>query len=390
MSRLRVGIVGASGYSGAVAARLVASHPSLDLAFVTSDKLAGTPARKHLGAPVNRDIAFVPNASALEASQGADVVLLATPAEASADLTPKLLAAHDKLAIIDLSGAFRLGSATDYRDHYGFSHPCPELLHAAFYGLPELFGPPPRGARLISNPGCYPTATLLAIAPLVREGLVEPHGIVIDAKSGVSGAGVQAKQEYSFVEIDEDVRAYKLLAHQHTPEIARHLDRANRLRSPGISSEPLDLSRTPSILASADPPTLVSDVPTLASSEDRSAPPRITFTPHLVPVKRGLLSTCYARPRAGTTAARVHECLADLYTSSAFVDVVAPAEVTMKSVVGTNRARVGATANEDVVVAIGVIDNLLKGAAGQALQNLNLLFGLGETAGLEALHPVSP
>lgn len=341
--------MGASGYSGAVAARLVAGHPSLDLAFVTSDKLAGTPARKHLGSAANRDLLFSANTSALTASRDADVVLLATPAEVSADLAPKLLAANDALAIIDLSGAFRLAAASDYPTHYGFSHPSPDLLASAWYGLPELFGPPPRGARLVSNPGCYPTATLLAIAPLLREGLVEPHGILIDAKSGVSGAGVQAKQEYSFVEIDEDVRAYKLLAHQHTPEIARHLARA-------------------------------------AGAER----PRLTFTPHLVPLKRGLLSTCYLRPRPGATAARVHTCLADVYASSAFVDVVSPGEVTMKSVAGTNRARVGATADDDVVIAIGVIDNLVKGAAGQALQNLNLLFGLPETEGLDALHPVSP
>lgn len=349
MSTLRVGIVGASGYSGAVAARLVASHPSLSLAFVTSDKLAGTPARKHLGARAPEGLAFARNEEAVALASSCDVALLATPAEVAADLSPKLLAASDRLRVVDLSGAFRLGDAAAYPKHYNFTHPSAELLASAWYGLPELFGAPPPETRLVSNPGCYPTATLLAIAPLVRAGLVASDGIIVDAKSGVSGAGVQAKQEYSFVEIDEDLRAYKILSHQHTPEIARHLGRAANI-----------------------------------------ATPRLTFTPHLVPLRRGLLATCYARPTSGTKASHVQQCLADTYGSSAFVDAVAPGEVTMKSVAGTNRARVGATADEDVVVAIGAIDNLLKGAAGQALQNVNLLFGLGEATGLDQLQPFSP
>lgn len=348
MEGLRVGIVGASGYSGAVAARLVAGHPAFSLAFVTSDKLAGKSAERRLGAGLPGGLTFSPNASALELARACDVVLLATPAEVSAELAREILA-HSAAKVVDLSGAFRLAGADDYPAHYGFAHPSPELLATAWYGLPELFGPPPEGARLVSNPGCYPTATLLALAPLVREGLVEPDGVIVDAKSGVSGAGVQAKEEYSFVEIDEDLRAYKLLSHQHTPEIQRHLGRA-------------------------------------AST----SAPRLTFTPHLVPVRRGLLATCYARPRPGVTAARVHQCLADVYTRSAFVDVVAPGEVTMKGVAGTNRARVGAAANADVVVAIGSIDNLVKGAAGQALQNANLLFGLPESLGLDRLHPLHP
>jgi N-acetyl-gamma-glutamyl-phosphate reductase len=344
----RIGIVGASGYSGAVAARLVAGHPGFSLAFVTSDKFAGQDARRRLGASVPPGLPFSPNASALALARACDAVLLATPAEVSAELAAELLA-HTAARVVDLSGAFRLASAEDYAKHYGAPHASPDLLASAWYGLPELFGPPPEGTRLVSNPGCYPTATLLALAPLVREGLVDPAGIVVDAKSGVSGAGAQAKEEYSFVEIDEDLRAYKILAHQHTPEIERHLGRAAAL----------------------------SDL-------------RLTFTPHLVPLRRGLLATCYGRPRPGATAARVHQCLADVYTRSAFVDVVAPGEVTMKSVAGTNRARVGATANADVVIAIGAIDNLLKGAAGQALQNANLLFGLPEALGLDRLHPLAP
>lgn len=348
MSGLRVGVVGASGYSGAVAARLLAHHPRFSLAFVTSDKLAGKPAEKRLGAGLAGGLSFSPNAAAIELARACDAVILATPAEVSAELAPSILS-RSAAKVVDLSGAFRLESGADYVTHYGLSHPSPELLRSAWYGLPELFGPPPEGTRLISNPGCYPTATLLSIAPLLRAGLIEKEGIIVDAKSGVSGAGVQAKEEYSFVEVDDDVRAYKLFSHQHTPEIERHLGRA---------SGAADLS--------------------------------ITFTPHLVPLRRGLSATCYARPRGGVTSADVYQCLADVYTSSAFVDVVAPGEVTMKSVAGTNRARVGAVAGRGTVIAIGAIDNLVKGAAGQALQNLNLLFGMSETLGLDHLEPFHP
>jgi len=350
VSTLRAGIVGASGYSGAVAARLIAAHPSLSLAFVTSDKLAGTPAQKHLGPGAPKGLLFSRNEEALALSSACDVALLATPAEVAAELAPKLLAAHAKLRVVDLSGAFRLANAEAYPAHYGFTHPSPELLATAWYGLPELFGPPPPETRLVSNPGCYPTAALLALAPLIRQRLVSFERIVVDAKSGVSGAGAQAKHEYSFVEIDEDLRAYKILGHQHTPEIERHLGRAAR--------------------------------------DFQGA--RLTFTPHLVPLRRGLLATCYVRPYLGTQTKHLMECLADAYGSSAFVDVVPPGECTMKSVAGTNRARVGAVTNEDIVVIVAVIDNLLKGAAGQALQNINLLFGLGEATGLDHLQPFSP
>jgi N-acetyl-gamma-glutamyl-phosphate reductase len=340
-----VGIVGASGYSGSVAARIVAAHPTLELAFVTSDQLAGMPAADRLG--IRTDLVFSPNAEA--ARLGADVraVLLCTPAEVSATLAPTLAAAG--VLVVDLSGAFRLADAADYAKWYGFEHPSAEWLGRAHYGLPELFGPPPEGTTLVSNPGCYPTATLLALAPLVRAGLVEDRGIVVDAKSGTTGAGRQAKEEHAFAEVNEDLRAYKVLAHQHTPEIARYLGRARG-----------------------------------------GAPLPVTFVPHLLPVSRGLLATVYARPRPGANAARVRECLADAYRGASFVEVVEPGHVTLHAVAGTNRARVAATADDSVVVAIGAIDNLVKGAAGQAIQNVNLALGLPEDAGLAGLARFAP
>jgi N-acetyl-gamma-glutamyl-phosphate reductase len=345
-----VGVVGAPGYSGALAARLLAQHPSFRLAFCTSDAAAGEPVASRLGAP--SDLRFVPNAEAARLALEVDAVLLATPAEVSARLAPAMVEAGK--VVVDLSGAFRLEDPAQYPTWYGFAHPAPALLARAHYGLPELFGVPTRaadGSALVANPGCYPTSALLALAPLLRAGLVEPRGIIIDAKSGVTGAGRQAKEEYSFAEVDDDLRAYRLLAHQHTPEIARHLARTSALASPDVS---------------------------------------LTFTPHLLPVRRGLLSTCYARPRPGTTARAVAECLAEAYRSAPFVTVVPPAQVTLNGVVGTNGARVGAVADGDVVIAVGSIDNLLKGAAGQALQNLNLLFGIDQTCGLSHHLRIAP
>jgi N-acetyl-gamma-glutamyl-phosphate reductase len=340
---VRVGIVGASGYSGAVAARLVEGHPRLFLAFATSDKLAGENIAANLGLPVPGSKQFLSNASALDQADSCDAVLLATAPDVSLRLAPAF--AERGPRVVDLSGAFRL-EASAYPRWYGFEHTAPAWLARAHYGLPELFGPPPEGA-LVANPGCFPTAALLALAPLVREGLVEPHGIVVDAKSGVTGAGRQSGDAYSFVNIEGDFRAYRVLAHQHTPEIARALSRF----VPGA---------------------------------------KLTFTAHLLPVARGLLATCYARPRPGVDAARVAECLRAAYANAAFVRVVAPGEARLSRVVGTNLACVGASADDDMVVAVGAIDNLLKGAAGQAIQNLNLMNGWDETLGLEHLQRVSP
>ena len=343
MGKLRVGVVGASGYSGAIAARLVAIHPNLSLAFGTSDKLVGESLGAHLGVRIDDAVRFVGNGTALEHAASCDAVLLATSAEVSMRLLPAF--AQLGKQVVDLSGAFRL-EASAYPRWYGFEHAAPAWLSRAHYGLPEVAGPPPRGA-VVSNPGCYATAALLALSPLIRERLVEPSGIVVDAKSGVTGAGRQSGEAFSFAEYADDSHAYKVLVHQHAPEIVRALSR------------------------------LVTGV-------------KVTFTPHYLPIKRGLLATCYARPLPGATATRVAECLADAYARAPFVHAMAPDKVTIKRVVGTNACHVGATADDDVVVSIGAIDNLLKGASGQALQNLNLMNGWDETTGLDGLQRVSP
>jgi N-acetyl-gamma-glutamyl-phosphate reductase len=343
MPKLRVGVVGASGYSGSIAARLIAIHPHLSLAFGTSDKLVDESIGAHLGVRVDDALRFVGNGTAVEHADGCDAVLLATSAEVSMRLLPAF--AERGKQVIDLSGAFRLDAGA-YPRWYGFEHAAPAWLERAHYGLPEITGAPPRGA-VVANPGCYPTGALLPLAPLVRERLIEPAGIIIDAKSGVTGAGKQSTEAFSFAEYADDSHAYKLLAHQHTPEITRSLLRL----APGV---------------------------------------KLTFTPHYLPIKRGLLATCYGRPLPGATAARVAECLADAYGRSGFVRAMAPDQVTLKRVVGTNACHVGATANDDVVIAVGAIDNLLKGAAGQAIQNLNLMNGWDETTGLDGLQRFSP
>jgi N-acetyl-gamma-glutamyl-phosphate reductase len=258
-----------------VAARLLLAHPYVELAFCTSDKWAGEEVGLRVGArdPLRRT--FVANGRAIEVSEGCSHVLLATSAEVSLDLAPKLRA-HG-VSVIDLSGAFRLRDVAAYPRWYKFEHHMPEHLAASHYGLPELFGAPPRDG-LVANPGCYATATILALAPLLRAGLIDSSGIIVDAKSGVTGAGRQSKEAYSFSEVADDFRAYRILSHQHTPEIAQAIN---------VKS--------------------------------------LTFTAHLLPVRRGILATCYAKPRG--SAEQMVAALRDAYSRTPFVEVTAPEEV---------------------------------------------------------------
>lgn len=337
--KTRVGIVGASGYSGMVAARILAHHPGFELAFCTSDKWNGDRVGERVGAPLG-ELRFVANHEALAAAEGVEHVLLAASAEVSHELSPKLLARGH--AVIDFSGAFRLRDVASYPRWYGFEHKEHAHLASSHYGIPELFGAPP-AKGLVANPGCYPTSAILALAPLLRANLIEREGLVVDAKSGVTGAGRQAKEAYSFAEVDGDFRAYRILKHQHTPEIAQAL---------GV--------------------------------------PSLTFTAHLLPVRRGILSTCYARPRGKVTAAQLKDALVAAYQRSYFVRVVEPEAVTLAGVVGTNECHLGVAADGDVVIVVSAIDNLVKGAAGQAIQNLNLRLGLDEKLGLDTLQRSSP
>ena len=265
-----------------------------------------------------------------------DAVLLAVSAEQAMTLAPKLAAARARRRSLGRVPP----RARSYPKWYGFEHTAKAELERAWYGLPELFGPPPRGARIVANPGCYATASLLAIAPLLHDELATGR-VIVDGKSGVSGAGRRADEAYSFVELAEEVRAYKVGEHQHTPEIARHAGRyATRV-------------------------------------------PQVVFTPHLVPLRRGLVVTAYLAARAGATTESVRASLERAYASSAFVRVVPVDRVTLHATAGTPYALVGAYVTDETIVTMCAIDNLMKGAASQAIQNLNLWLGLAETAGLE-------
>lgn len=341
MQRTPIGVIGASGYSGIEASRILALHPQVELRLLGSDRWAGDLASRRAGLPGSAGrLRYVAGEQAAQLARECAAVLLATPAEASLELTPPLLEAG--VRVIDLSGAFRLRDAASFAAHYGLLHPRPDLLQQAVYGLPELRQVPP-GTRLVANPGCYPTSAALALAPLVEAGLLAPGRLIVDAASGVTGAGRKATEAFSFAELDGDFKAYKVLRHQHEPEIAQTLGRA------------------------------------------------LTFTAHLLPVKRGILSTCYAQLAEGRAPAELRAAFMHKYADAPFVEVAgSPDEVALRDVVGTNRCRLAVESRDGVVVVVSAIDNLVKGAAGQAVQNLNLVMGWPQTAGLDTLRGVQP
>ncbi|HEX9241572.1 MAG TPA: N-acetyl-gamma-glutamyl-phosphate reductase [Anaeromyxobacter sp.] len=334
-------IVGASGYTGLELTRLATRHPGLRLVALFSDRWSDEAAGARL--PLDGPAAALRYRALAEAERvDAELVFLATPAEVSADLAPRLLARGAR--VVDLSGAFRLEDAAAYPPWYGFTHPAPALLAEARYGLPELAREKLAGAKLVTNPGCYATAIALALAPLVKAGLGLAGGISVTGLSGVSGAGRKAAEDYSFVEVADDLRAYRLGKHQHVPEIEQTVAR----------------------YAGACPP--------------------ISFTPVLVPIRRGILATVTVRLAAAPPPG-LADALRAAYRDEPFVKVLAPDRVLLKDVVHTNRCHVGLSvdARAGVVVAVSAIDNLVKGAAGQAIQALNAALGWPEATGLDLL-----
>ena len=350
-SRVSVGIVGVSGYSGMEVARLVAAHPSFALKLAVSDKWAGSAIgdRLPLGGSTG-SVRVRPQGDAATSAglAGLDLVFLCTPAEVSLALAPVALEAGAR--VVDLSGAFRL-AADEYPRWYGFAHGRPDLLGTACYSMPEAAASGElRAARLVSNPGCYATAATLAVLALLRGGVIERQGIVVDAKSGTTGAGRKASEEFSFSEVDGDFRAYRVLKHQHTPEIERTLGLAGY------------------------------------------GPLKLTFTPHLLPTRRGILATVYGRLVPGKTGADAQAAVRAFVADRPFLRAVKPEEVRLQAVVGTNRVLLAADADPErgTALAFSALDNLVKGAAGQAIQNANLMLGLPETAGLDGLPGSAP
>ena len=336
---ISVGIIGGSGFTGAELLRLCAGHPQFEVKFATADTQAGLRVGELYPslAGAYPDLVFVPYEAGLAAQ--ADLVFLGLPHGASQAMVPELLGSTKW--IIDLAADFRLRDAALYPTWYGEAHAAPELLADFVYGLPELFRAELQGASAVAAPGCYPTTAALALAPLLESGLVEKHGIVVDAASGVSGAGRPPKPTNAFCTVDEDFTAYGLLNHRHTPEIEQSLTRV--------------------------------------AGDDV----QVLFTPHLAPMNRGILATCYARPTRTTDTAQLLELYRDRYAGEPFV-VVTDGSPSTKATFGSNAAHV--TVRYDTrtgwVMAIAALDNLVKGASGQALQCANILTGLDETAGL--------
>lgn len=333
-------MVGASGYTGVELLRLLALHPYCTVTCVCAKTHAD---RRLCDVFPSLDGVLDHRLESFDAdlvAQRAETAFCALPHGESAACVDALRARG--LRVIDLSADFRLRDQAVYERWYG-PHPVPARLQEAVYGLPELHREALREASLVASPGCYPTASLLAIAALLRAGCVESEDIIIDAKSGVSGAGRTPSAHTHFSEVADGIRAYGVTTHRHTPEIEQELEQ-------------------------------------VAGSRGNV---RVTFTPHLVPMNRGILATTYARPTAGTSASRIREVLGDTWRNEPFVRVTtAPPDTA--HVRGSNRAHVAAWLDERAgrVVAMAAIDNLVKGAAGQAIQAWNLSMGFTETAGL--------
>jgi N-acetyl-gamma-glutamyl-phosphate reductase len=329
-SRLRVGIAGATGYAGQELVRLLARHPATTLTMATGSQATSTPRRLPALSRIWDGDVLPLDVPALTAA--ADTIFLALPEAASAELAPQLLAAGAR--VIDLSGAFRLRDEATRRQWYPATGSVPE---GVAYGLTEFELSAIKTARLLSNPGCYPTASLLALLPLAKARLLMPGAdIIVDAKSGISGAGKAPSDRTHFCENHGSVAAYGAFGHRHTPEMEQALGQ------------------------------------------------RVTFVPHLVPLDRGLLASVYVRLVPGATAARVNEAFAAAYASAPFVRVTGDALPEIKQVAHTNFCDIGwkvDEANERAFV-VSVIDNLVKGAAGQAVQNFNVMHGLDERTGL--------
>jgi N-acetyl-gamma-glutamyl-phosphate reductase len=332
---VRVGIIGASGFTGAELLRLLTGHPDLELVVATGDSQAGTAVADLYPslAAAYPDLVFAPATDGIADEHGLDLVFCGLPHGTSQAIVPGLL--DGTRTVVDLAADFRLKDAALYPQWYGDAHRVPELLGEAVYGLPELFREELVGAKLIATPGCYVTTATLALAPLLGAGLVEPTGIVVDAASGVSGAGRPPKPNTTFCAVDEDFTAYGLLDHRHTPEI------------------------------------------------EQATGAQVIFTPHLVPMNRGILATCYARPTGATSTQELLDLFHATYDAEPFV-VVGEAPPSTKATLGANTAQLTARYDDRTgwVVALCAIDNLTKGASGQAIQCANLLLDLPEATGL--------
>ncbi len=336
----RVAVVGATGYTGFELLRLLASHGGVEISALTSETYTG----KEVG-EVFPALAKVTSGRFEKlgpaATRGADVVFCCLPHRTAMNTVPGLL--EEGARVVDLSADFRLRDPSVYERWYKTEHVCPELIPQAVYGIPELYREEIRGAKLVANPGCYPTGAIVALAPLLGAGLIHSSSIIIDAKSGVSGAGRKAELGLQFSEVNERFKAYGIASHRHTPEIEHEL--------------------------------------TAAAGQEI----RVSFTPHLVPMTRGILSTIYADSGSGATEAKAREALEGAYGGEPFIRLMPAGEFpNVSQVAGSNFLDIGFMLDERTgrFVIVTAIDNLVKGASGAAVQNMNILLGLEETQGL--------
>lgn len=346
MSKKNIGIIGATGYTGSELVRILLNHPSVNISSITSESRAGEKfSDVHPFFLGLADFKLEKAAEALE--KDLDLVFLALPHGVSMDFAPQFL--EKGIKVVDLSGDFRLNTPEQYKMWYKKDHSYPEGFAQAVYGLPELHSHAISQASLVANPGCYPTASILSMAPLAKAGLIDPHTLIVDAKSGVTGAGVKPKAVTHFSNANENFKAYGIKSHRHTIEIQEQLE--------GIGG------------GSAYP---------------------VQFTPHLLPLDRGILATAYASPIKKLTEQEVKDLYATFYEPHPFVRLC-PAPPSLKDVRGTNYCNIFVTYDDRTnrVIALSAIDNLVKGAAGQAVHNMNLIFGFEQTQGLHQV-PVNP
>ncbi|BCA53686.1 N-acetyl-gamma-glutamyl-phosphate reductase [Nitrospira sp. KM1] len=344
---IRVAIAGASGYAGAELVRLAALHPHFELVAVTSEKSAGTPVAKvfpSLAGLVSLTFQSLTPEALLE---NADAVFLALPHTKS--MEPVANCMKVGRAVVDLSADFRLRDSSVYQRWYQTPHTHADLLPHAVYGLPELHRDHIAKAKLVASPGCYPTAAILQLAPLCARGLIEPHTVVIDAKSGISGAGRSPALPYHFPEAHESLEPYKIGQHRHIPEIEQELQ-------------------------------------ALLPSQPNHAPFSVAFTPHLVPMNRGILSTAYCRLTRATALPELRTLYETFYKDARFVRLTGDIVPNPRYIKGSNYCDIGIYVDQRAgwVVTVAALDNLVKGAAGQAIQAMNLMLGLPEETGLTA------
>lgn len=338
---IKAAVIGGTGYAGQELLRILYRHPQTDVISVGSKSFAGKPLKSVYRNYETITDAVCESADLKALAEAADVVFLALPhGIASAQVNEEILS---QTKIIDLGADYRLNDVHIYEAWYGVKHESPALLGQAVYGLCELHRDAVKNARLLANPGCYTTCSILSLAPLFANGLIEPDSVIIDAKSGVTGAGRSSSLPYSYCEVNENIKAYKVAAHRHTPEIEQELG----------------------LLAGNDV--------------------TLTFTPHLVPMNRGILAVCYAKLKEDMDDASLYKVYEDFYHGEYFVRFLGGDLPETKWVKGSNFCDIGLKVDHRTgrVIVVGAIDNLMKGAASQAVQNMNVMFGLDEKTGID-------